>query len=139
MIRNLALFALAAAALAACNSESHTVVANEAPDPMAAELANAAPVELPPAIAASKTYRCKDNSLVRIDWLAGDKGANLRVGDATTAIALRTPVPPADGGNEAAPASDSFTAEGGYSLKGQASASNVALTLPGKGSLTCHV
>ena len=53
MIRNIALLAIGAAALAACNSESHTVVANEAPDPMAAELANAAPIELPPAIAAT--------------------------------------------------------------------------------------
>ena len=68
MTRNLILLALGAAALAGCNSESHTIVANEAPDPMAAELANAPAVELPPAIAASKTYRCKDNSLLYIDW-----------------------------------------------------------------------
>ena len=25
---------------------------------------------LPPSIAASKTYRCKDNSLVYVDWLS---------------------------------------------------------------------
>ena len=68
MTRNLILLVLGAAALAACNSESHTIVANEQPDPMADQLANAAPVELPPAIAASKTYRCKDNSLLYIDW-----------------------------------------------------------------------
>ena len=29
-----------------------------------------APVELPPAIVATKAYRCKDNSLVYIDWLS---------------------------------------------------------------------
>jgi hypothetical protein len=68
MTRNLILLVLGAAALAACNSESHTIVANEAPDPMAEQLANAPAVELPPAIAASKTYRCKDNSLLYIDW-----------------------------------------------------------------------
>jgi hypothetical protein len=68
MIRNLSLLVLGSAALAACNPNPTTVVANEAPDPTAAELANAAPVELPPAIAASKTYRCKDNSLLYIDW-----------------------------------------------------------------------
>lgn len=139
MIRNLALLVFGVAALAACNSESHTITANEAPDPMADELANAAPVELPPAIAASKTYRCKDNGLVKIDWLAGGQGANLRVGDATTAIALRAPAPAAEGGNEVAPAGGALTAEGGYSLKGEASGSNVTLTIPGKGTQGCHV
>ena len=34
--------------------------------------------ELPPAIAASKTYRCKDNSLVYVDWLSDNKTANVR-------------------------------------------------------------
>ena len=68
MIRKMTLLAIGAAALAACNSESHTITANEAPDPMADQLANAAPVELPPAIAATNTYRCKDNSLLSIDW-----------------------------------------------------------------------
>ena len=66
MIRKLSLIIIGGAALVACKQE--TIVANDAPDPMAAELANAAPVELPPAIAASKTYRCKDNSLGDIDW-----------------------------------------------------------------------
>ena len=139
MIRNLALLAMAAAALAACNSDSHTIVANDAPDPMAEQLANAAPVELPPAITATKTYRCKDNGLVKIDWLAGDQGANLRVGDATTAIALRAPAPAAEGANVAAPAEGVLTADGGYSLKGEAAGTNVTLTLPGKGAQTCHV
>ena len=68
MIRKMTLLAIGAAALAACNSESHTITANEAPDPMADQLANAAPVELPPAIAATNTSRCKDNSLLYIDW-----------------------------------------------------------------------
>ena len=139
MIRNLTLLAIAAAALAACDSESHTITANEAPDPMADELANAAPVELPPAIAASKIYRCKDNGLVKIDWLAGGQGANLRVGNATTAIALRAPAPDAAGGNEVTPSGGALVAEGGYSLKGEAAGTNVTLTLPGKGAQGCHV
>jgi hypothetical protein len=140
MIRNLTLLVMGAAALAACNPNPETIVANEAPDPMAAELANAAPVELPPAIAASKIYRCKDNSLVKIDWLAGGQGANLRVGDATTAVPLRAPAPAVEGGNEVAPAAGAgLTAEGGYVLKGEATASNVNLTLPGKGAQTCHL
>lgn len=68
MIRNLSLIVLGAAALAACNTQPENIIAGERPDPMADQLANAAPVELPPAIAASKTYRCKDNSLLYIDW-----------------------------------------------------------------------
>ena len=70
MTRTLTLFALAAAAaLAGCNNEDHTIVADPAgPDPMANALN--ADVVLPPAIAASKSYRCKDNSVVYIDWLS---------------------------------------------------------------------
>ena len=71
MNRTLSLLPIAAAlALAACDNNSHTIVDNGPPDPMANQLANAAPVELPPAITASKAYRCKDNSLVYIDWLS---------------------------------------------------------------------
>ena len=71
MTRTFTIVALAAAmALAGCNSEDHNIVADPAgPDPMADELANVGEVVLPPAISASKTYRCKDNSLVSIDWL----------------------------------------------------------------------
>ena len=70
MTRTLTIIALAAAAaLAGCNNEDHTIVSDPAgPDPMA----NAAngDVVLPPAISASKSYRCKDNSLVYVDWLS---------------------------------------------------------------------
>ena len=130
MIRKLILIITAATAIAACQQE--TIVANEQPDPMAEELANAAPVELPPAIAASKTYRCKDNGVVRIDWLQGGKGAYIH-GDGYTQTHLK-PVEAAEG----QPASKDLTAEGGYVLKGEASASNVSLTLPGRGTQTCH-
>ncbi|GAA4028378.1 hypothetical protein GCM10022281_04040 [Sphingomonas rosea] len=69
MKTSLTLVALAATlALSAC--KQNTIVENGPPDPMANELANAAPVELPPAISASKSYRCADNSVVYIDWLS---------------------------------------------------------------------
>src|SRR3546814_4616849 len=58
-------FTSAAAAilvLAGCQQKAETVTTT-APDPMAAELANAAPVELPPSMKASVAFRCKDNSL----------------------------------------------------------------------------
>jgi hypothetical protein len=129
MIRNLPLIALGSLALVACQQE--TIVANEQPDPMARELANAAPVELPPAIAASKTYRCKDNSLVQIDWLADNKGAYVHGADRT-----QTHLKPAEA-VEGQPASTDLTAEGGFVLKGNATASTVNLTVPGKGAQAC--
>lgn len=71
MTTRLPLLALAAAlSLTACNNDDHTIVAGGPVDPMANDLANAAPVELPPAITASKSYRCTDNSVIYIDWLA---------------------------------------------------------------------
>ena len=135
MIRKLSLIVLGGAALAACEPE--TIRGGEQPDPMKDQLANAAPVDLPPAIAASKTYRCKDNSLVRIDWLQGGKGANLRVGDDNTVTPLRPPAPSAEGGNEAASAAAGLVAEGGYVLKGDATAATIKLAMPGKGAQIC--
>lgn len=130
MIRTITLLSLSALALAACEPE--TIDGNKRPDPMADQLANAAPVELPPAIASSKTYRCKDNSLVQIDWLAQDKGAYVH-GEGRTQTHLK-PAAPVEG----QPASTDLTAEGGYVLKGNATASNVTLTLPGKSAQSCH-
>jgi hypothetical protein len=134
MIRNLSVVALGAAALAACNPEPETIIAGEQPDSMARELANAPAVELPPAIAASKTYRCKDNSLVRIDWLQGGHGANLRVGDASAPTRVRSA--PAEEGK---PPSAELVAEGGYALTGDPAATSISLTLPDKGKQSCHV
>lgn len=72
MTIRLPLVALGAAlSLSACNDGGHTIVQQGPADPMANEIANAAPVELPPAITASKSYRCSgDNSVVYIDWLS---------------------------------------------------------------------
>ena len=114
----------AAAALAGCDTEDHTIQAGP-PDPMANEISNAAPVELPPAIAASKIYRCKDNSVVYIDWLADNKSANVRSdknGPATHVMAPEAGQP--------------MVAEG-YSLSGSAAAASVTLARPGKGSQSC--
>ena len=58
-----------AAALAGCNKQDHTIVAGPQivdDNPPASNQ----PVALPPAVTASKSYRCKDNSLVYIDWLS---------------------------------------------------------------------
>lgn len=68
MTRPFTILALvAAAALAGCDNSDHTIVAGPGADdqPM-----NNVGVVLPPSITASKAYRCKDNSLVYIDWLS---------------------------------------------------------------------
>ena len=71
MTRTLTILIVAAAALAGCNKEDHTIVAGQnTVDPQANVVANLDNVQLPPSIQASKTYRCKDNSLVYIDWLS---------------------------------------------------------------------
>jgi hypothetical protein len=64
----------AAAALAGCNKENHTIVAG--PDTGENATANA-PVALPPSITASKVYRCADNQVVYVNWLS-DGSANVK-------------------------------------------------------------
>jgi hypothetical protein len=96
MTRTPLLLALAAAAaLAGCNKDnSHTIVAG--PDSDAGNQApadvNLANVQLPPSITASKIYRCKDNSVIYVDWLSdgsarvrkdrNEVGTSVQVGDA---------------------------------------------------------
>ena len=118
----LAASAVALLALAACHKKAPQVLDTN-PDPMASVLANAKPVELPPSIKASVTFRCKDNSLVYVDFFSGDKQANLKTDKAGTAIHLT-----------AVTAGDPLTAEG-YTLNGTPKA--ITLTQPGKGELTC--
>ena len=115
---------VAAAALAGCNQQP-TVVG---PDDDPANRAPAAngPVELPPSIAASKTYRCKDNSVVSVDWLSDGKTANFRGGEGEPVVQLTAPEP-----------GQPLVAEGGYSLTGTAQDSSVTLARPGKGSQSC--
>ena len=60
----------AAAALAGCNKESHTIVAGGEPSDNTTNAAANADVQLPPTIAASKSYRCTDNSLIYVDWMS---------------------------------------------------------------------
>ena len=119
---------LAAAALAGCDSGGQTIVANGPPDPMANELAAAPPVELPKAIVASHSYRCADNSLVYVDWLADNSGANVR----TEPTSASTPLKPGADGQPP------FTAAGGYSVSGAADDSSVTIALPGKPSQSCR-
>ena len=82
---------VAAAALAGCNQSDGNSSADEAQ----ANAANAAaPVVLPPAITASKTYRCRDNSLLYVDWYSDGtarvKAAQNELGTAVPAEEVAT-------------------------------------------------
>jgi len=94
----------AAAALAGCNKESHTIVAGPHIDDSDSNADANGPVALPPSIMGSKAYRCKNNQLVYIDWMS-DGSARVK----KTREELGTTVTP---GNE---------------LTGSASASTISL------------
>ena len=71
MTRTPLLIALAAAAaLAGCNKESHTIVAPGPDEGNDTNVAANGPVVLPPSITASKAYRCADNKIVYVDWMS---------------------------------------------------------------------
>ncbi|WP_375250790.1 hypothetical protein [Sphingomonas sp.] len=113
-------------ALAACNSQPQKAeVIDTNPDPMASTLANAAPVELPPAIKADKTMRCKDQSLAYVTFFQGDKQAVVRTEKGGTPTLLKAPE-----------AGEPLTAEGGWSMTG--TTTEITLTRPGKGPIVCH-
>lgn len=112
----------ALASLAACNSEPETVTGGTA-DPDAQTLKEAPPVELPPMLTASRTYRCKDNSLVYIDFFSDNVTANLRDKKDGAPVVLKAPE-----------AGQPFASDG-YMLTGNGT--EVELARPGKGSESC--
>jgi len=128
MTRTQLLLALAAtAALAGCgNNDDHTIVAGPDGDVANQSPAANAPVALPPSIASSKIYRCKDNSVVYIDWLSDNKSANIRTeqGGMPTLVTAAEPGKP-------------MTGAAGYSLSGAATAGSVSIAVPGHGAQSC--
>ena len=121
----LPLLAVPLCVLAACNAQPKTEVVNDNPDPMANQLANAAPVELPPAIRADKTMRCGDGSVIGVVFFEGDKQVNVRIPNDAAPQRLIAPE-----------AGQPYTAEGGWKLAGSDSA--VTVTTGAGKSLTCH-
>ena len=113
--------------LAACNSnQAATDAANAAAAANEAAAANLAAAEMPPAIKADKTFRCKDNSLAYVTFFEGDKQAVVREKQDGPATVLKAPS-----------AGEPLTAEGGWSMTGDEK--NVTLTRPGKAAMSCHV
>jgi len=108
--------------LSACNSEPENLTASDN-DPDAATVAAAPKVELPPMMTGSRTYRCKDNSLVYIDFFNNGTAVYKTKKEDTTGVTLKSEA-------EGKP----YVAEG-YSVS--ANSDNISLTAPGKGSTTC--
>ena len=120
MIRNfitLSVAAAAALAIAGCNSQSDSAEGEQKNETAKA------PIQLPPAIQASRTYRCRDNSLVYVDFYT-DNSAQLRTDEAGPATRLA-----AEGGNPP------YVAEG-FSVS--ANAEQATIMVPGRGSQTCR-
>jgi hypothetical protein len=118
---NKALFLLPAAAIAmlslsACENKAEELD-SRAPDPQASALANAAPIEQPPTIKSSVTFRCQPgNTLIYADFMSNDTVVNVKT--EKTAMPKRL-VAPAAG--------EPFVADGGYKLTGNAKAASIEI------------
>jgi hypothetical protein len=117
----------AAAALAGCNKENHTIGGPGADEGNDTNAAAHAPVALPPSITASKIYRCADNKVVYVDYLSDNKTANVRTDKGGTPTQVTAPE-----------AGQPMTAAGGYSVEGTASAKSVKIAVPGHPAQSCN-
>jgi len=128
-LRTMLLSAVLVSGLSACDAKP-TEIGPGAADRNAAEKAPASriSVELPPAISASKQYRCSDNTLVFVDFYSDDRSASMRTekdGPAKKVVA--------------ATAGETMTGEG-YSLKGGARDPKITVTTPAHSKpMSCHV
>ena len=117
LIRNALPLALAAAfALAGCEQKPESMNTGTV-DPQAAELANAAPAVAPPMIKTSHSYRCKDNSLIFVDFMTDDMTANFKPSKDGAVTVLKAPEAgkayvSADGGKTITGGGDSLTYNG---------------------------
>jgi hypothetical protein len=117
----------AAAALAGCNNSDHNIVQGQVPgdDTNAAANAN---VQLPPAIAASKIYRCADNQVVYVDWMADNKSANIRTDPSGSPVQVAAAEP-----------GKPMTGPGGYELSGSSTGTTAKIAIPHHPSQSCKV
>lgn len=101
--------------LAACNKPEPELVDTN-PDPMANQIANAAPVELPPPVTDSAIYRCKDNSIVYVDFLGDKSSANVRTAKEAAPVQVKAG---AEGGD--------MTGGNGFSVSGSGKTVQIAV------------
>ena len=106
--------------LAACGKPE--TISGDSPDPDAAALNAAAPVELPPMMTQSRTYRCKDASLVYVDFFSNNT-ATVKASKSDKGTVLTAPEP-----------GKPYAAEG-YSVSGDGP--QVTIATPGKAAQSC--
>lgn len=111
--------------LVGCNTQPTTITGGGPADPTANQIAAAPPVKLPPALLATKSYRCKDNSLIYIDWFNDQQTANLRMKKDGTPVHLTAEV-----------AGQPYSGEG-YQLTGTATSASVTFKKPGGDGASC--
>ena len=109
--------------LSACNKPEPEIVDTN-PDPMANQIANAEPIELPPAVTDSAIYRCKDNSIVYVDVLGDKTAANVRVEKGAAPVQVK-----------AAPEGGAMTGGNGFSVSG--SGKTVEIAVNGAAAQSC--
>jgi hypothetical protein len=114
--------AVALIALSACQNKKE-VVSNVAPDPLASQIANRAPVELPPAIKADVSMRCDDNSVVYVTFFEGDKQAVVKATKDGSPVMLKADT-----------AGGPLTG-GGWTVSG--TPKKAKITAPGKSAQSC--
>jgi hypothetical protein len=109
-------------ALAACENPTIDPNKEEQANAAAAAANSAASVEAPPMIQASRTYRCKDNSLLYADFYTND----------TVLVRAKKDGP---GTTLTAPAAGQAYVADGYSLS--ANAAQISYSAPGRGTQSC--
>ena len=115
----------AAAALAGCNKENHTIVAGPNTDEGGNTTANAQ-VQLPPAILKTKIYRCADNNVVTIDYLSDNKTANVHADKGAVMAQVVAPEP-----------GQPMVAAGGFSVEGSPTSATAKIAVPGHPAQSC--
>lgn len=113
----LALSAAALLSLGACEHKPEEVD-SRAPDPLAEQLKNAAPIEMPAPIAASVTFRCQPgNTLIYVDFRKGDTVVNVKTDkDAMASTKLTAPA-----------AGQPYVGEGSWKLTGTPKSATITL------------
>jgi hypothetical protein len=111
--------------LSACSGSEQGASAPPSNDAAMAENAPVTntPVVLPPALIASRTYRCKDNSLIYVDFFGDNVSADLKTEKTGPITKLTAPAP-----------SEPLTG-GGFTVSGNGTEVNI--TQPGKSSQSC--
>ena len=129
-MRIILLTVAAMAGLSACDMKPTEIGpgAEESARARTAPTTPARPVTLPPSIAATKQFRCADNSLALVEFYSDDLSASVK----TSATGTPTKI--------TAPAKGETMVGGGYTLKGGKTDANVTFSSPDHPKpQRCHV